>query len=91
MRYEVDPAELQAAAGRMGRGAEAALEARAHVLAAADTLHAWCPAEVRGTVGAAIEALAHAALLAGHHGQLTARRLTRAAEGYAVADHQVAQ
>ncbi len=88
MRYQVDPAELQACAGRMGRGAEAAQRARADVLDAADTLGAWCPSEIRGTVAAAMEALGTAAVLAGHHAQLTAERLTRAAEGYAAADQQ---
>ena len=91
MRYSVDPATLQTAAGHAGLAGGAASRARDQLLRAADGLDAWCPVEVRRYVAEACEALASAALAA-HDGSMgTAARLVHAAEGYRVADGQVAR
>ncbi len=88
VRYAVDPAAVHTAAGRAGEAGEAAARARGEIVSAADALDRWCPTEVRGTVQAAVDALATAALVASAHAQVTAARLTHAAEGYQAADGQ---
>lgn len=91
VRYTVDPAELQTAAGRMGEAADAALRAREQLLDAAGSVGAWVPVEYRRAVDDALEAMAFAALKAQVASQVTATRLVHAAEGYAAADGQGAQ
>jgi hypothetical protein len=91
VRYSVDPAELQTAAGRMGEAADAALRARERLLDAAQAVHSWVPVEYRRSVQEALDALAFSALKAQVASQRTAARLVHAAEGYAAADGQAAQ
>lgn len=91
MRYAVDPAELQTAAGHAGLAGSAAMRAREQVLRAGADLAAWCPLEVRRYVAEACDALAFAALVAQAGSMRTASRLVHAAEGYRVADGQVAR
>jgi len=91
MRYAVDPAALQTAAGRAGLAGEAAARARDQLLGAGHALDAWCPVEVRRYVAEACDALAFAALVAHVGSMRTASRLVHAAEGYLVADTPVAR
>lgn len=91
MRYAVDPAALQTAAGHTGLAGSAAMRARDQLLRAGDGVGAWCPVEVRRYVAEACDALAFAALVAHAGSMRTASRLVHAAEGYQAADGQVAR
>lgn len=88
VRYAVDPASVHTAAGRAGEAGVAATRSRAEIIGASEAITQWCPAEIRGTVEAALDALASAAFVAAAQSQATAARLTHAAEGYRVADGQ---
>jgi hypothetical protein len=88
VRYAVDPAAVHTAAGHAGEAGAAATRARAEIVGASDEIALWCPREIRGTVQAAVDALAIAAFVASTHSHATAARLTHAAEGYRVADGQ---
>jgi len=67
------------------------MRARDQLLRAGDGLDAWCPVEMRRQVAEACDALAFAALVAHTGSMRTASRLVHAAEGYRVADGQVAR
>ncbi len=67
------------------------MRAREQVLRTDDALSEWCPVEVRRYVDEAFDALAYAGLAAHLGSMRTASRLVHAAEGYRVADGQVAR